>query len=947
VNLKQSISIASVLFIGCGPKPPPTSPSLAQQVAELSMTDPLPFDPAITTGTLDNGLRYFIEPNAYPKDRVELRLVLPVGSLQEDPDQLGLAHFLEHMAFNGTTHFEAGELVSFLESTGVQFGAHLNASTSFDATTFMLALPSDDPELLDQGMLILTDWAQGMRLEAEEIEKERGVVLEEWRRAQGAGFRTSQLSLPLLLGDDYGSRWPIGTEESLLNFEHDALRRFYKDWYRPDLMGVVVVGDVDTAQMESRIRDLFGSMVVAEDARTPTKAELPVHPDGAILILTDPELQSPSIQLNRTEPFQWGGDLEFLKSYIAGRMASQMLNERIGFLARQDDAPILGAGGGRQVFNADIRIASMGIGVTEDKIEVGLEAVLTELRRASLHGFTEPEWQRALAQSRSMWETIIAEDQNTDSANHASEILRHFLTGEYMPGTDIEYYLVKRIMDEVLTIEDANQAMAGFMPASNRVLILSLPEKEGLEPPTEEALRSLIARVDASQPEPPEAETEARPLVTNTPEPGSVIEESHIEKLDLTTWVLSNGVQVHLMPTDLKEDEILFSSYSWGGLSLHSDEDFIAGSTAVSLTQGSGLGEHDVDSLVRMLAGVTAGVSPMLSSLSQGLAGNSAPRDLETLFQLIHLRVVEPRFDTNAYERMQNNMRTGLQNRLVNPQVQFSDKRNELLFGGHFRTRPWTIDTVEEMDLERSEAVLRERFADMSEQHFFFVGSFELDQMRPLVETWLASLPSTGGEESWSDPGIRYAEGFQSAVLYAGTEPKASVSIDFMGDFSFSRDTAYQMGAAAQSLEQILRTRLREELGGTYSVSVQSATGRIPNEDYGFTISFGCDPERVDELKAVVYAEIERLKNEKVPAEEVASIIEMDLRELETNRQRNGYWLHMLQSYHQRGEDPLMHLSINERFQSLTAEQIQQVFIQYFNLDRRVETVLMPESYAP
>ena len=553
----------------------------------------------------------------------------------------------------------------------------------------------------------------------------------------------------------------------------------------------------------------------------------------------------------------------------------------------------MGAFAGDEVFSSTVAFETINIGVTPNHIESGLEAVLTELRRAQLHGFTEAEWNRAIAGSKSSWQSIVAEMEKTESGMHAEEIIRHFLTGEYMVGTSREYELAQQMMDELLTVEDANAAIQDFLSPENRLVILTGPEMDGLTLPTKAELQSVLERVQASSPAAPEDEAAAAPLVAEVPEPGAIVSESVIEELGVTIWELSNGITVHLKPTDLQEDEILMSSTSWGGYSTMEDEDLVPARTAVSLAHGSGLGAHDVDSLVRILAGNTAGVSPVITGLREGFEGQAAPRDLETLFQLLHLRVVAPRFDEDAFDRAKQGLGSSLENRLSDPSVRYNDMRIRILLQDHVRQRPWTTDTLEQMDLAQSEAIYRERFADMSDHHFFFVGAIDLEVMRPLVETWLATLPAVEREESWKDRNLRYVDGVHSETMYAGDEPKALVSIDFSGDFEYDRTRVYQMRAAAEALEIVLRERLREQLGGTYSVSVSVESSRIPVEDYNFRIVFGCDPDRVEELKDQVYADLDLLKKAWVEQEIIDGIIESDLRSLETRRQRNGHWVNV------------------------------------------------------
>ncbi len=941
--------LATVTLSGCDASraartaepPVQESRTFALSIDDPDLDEPLPMDPGVTTGKLDNGLTYYIEPNQKPSDRVALRLVVKVGSVVEDDDQLGLAHLLEHMAFNGTTHFPANELVSYLESIGTQFGPHLNAYTAYDETVYMLQIPTDKPELVDKGFLVLSDWAQGMLLDDEEIEKERGVVLEERRSRRGAGMRLREESAPLIFGERYAARMPIGTEESLKTFDPDALRRFYRDWYRPDLMAVIVVGTIDTEAMREKIETYFSSLSNPEPSRPRPTYRIPDHAGTRYLVAMDPEFSTPSAIMAWTRDFHWQQTRRGYVESMVGDLFYVMLYERLAGVTRLPGAPFVGAVGFKALLNADKELHQVQVVLKPEDIPGGVEGLATEVRRIRLHGFTEDELTRAKERLNRQMEQHYEERNNAKSGNAAAEIVRNFTRDEPMPGVEMEWELHQTYLPR-LTLADVNTYAALWLPPENRTVIVAIPEKEGEEKLTEKMVSEIVTRVDSEDVPPPQPAPTVKTLMEVLPAPGRIVSEDTVDEVGLTIWTLSNGVRVVVKPTDFKNEEILFHSWQWGGHSTVPDDLYVAAETAVELTLESGAGPVDRNGLERFLAGKQVQVQPYIKELSEGFTGQASPKDLETMFQLIFLYANNPRFDDKAFERVVERHRTMLLNRDAQPEMALMDEHRKQLAQNHLRRRPWTLETIEQMSLEDSTDVYFDLFSDYSGMTFVFVGNVDLPRLKELVTTYLGSLPGGGSEHRWKDIGVSFPDHPVATEVHVGIEPKSLVILTYFGDAEWSPEATFTMRSLADVVRIRTREVVREELSGTYGVGIWSNLTRWPKEVYQFSLRWGCDPTRVDELKQAVADVLEELKQDPIPEEYIEKVRETQRRTLETSLDQNTYWLRQLVRLYQNQLDPRLILQYGDWVEALTAEQVQAAARLYLVPERTVETVLYP-----
>jgi zinc protease len=904
----------------------------------------IPVDRAVTTGTFENGLRYYVRANAKPENRAELRLVVNAGSVLEDDDQRGLAHFVEHMAFNGTKNFPKLAIIDFMESIGMRFGPSVNAFTSFDETVYQLQIPTDSPEVIDRALLVLEDWAHNVSFDPEEVDKERGVIIEEWRLRRGAGARLQEKQFPVLLQDSrYATRMPIGTVDVLQTFTHDRLTQFYADWYRPDLMAVIAVGDFDPAVVERLIRGRFAALPASTTAKPRPVYNVPDRASTSYTIATDPELASTQLSVYNTAPAPDESTVGSYRDRIVVGLFSGMLNARFAEIARKPDAPFLQASAGRGGLVRTTEATMLSAVVRENEVERGLAAMFEEAERVARFGFTATELDRQKRNVQRSIERAVEDRDNHVSADLAAEYSRNYLTTEPIPGIVYESQLYERFLPEI-SLAEINALAKDWSPDRNRVVLVSAPERPGVTVPTEAELAAVMSGVASKTLTAYEDVVSEQPLLASLPDPGRILSTETRPGLDITEWTLSNGVRVILKPTSFRQDQILFQAFSPGGHSLVADEDFIAASTASQVIDAGGVGQLSELDLRKLLTGKVANVRPSIGPYDEGLSGGGSGQDLEALFQLIHLTFTQPRADAEIFELMTEQTKRALENQTVLPEYAFSRALNEALTQGHPRARLLTPDSIDEMSLERSLAIYRERFADAGDFTFVFVGSFEPAQLQPFVERYLASLPSLGRTESGRDFDIKPAPGIVTRRVAKGIEPKSQTRIVFSGPFEYDEDHRAVIRAMGMALEGRLRNALREDLGGTYSVSASPTYTDIPKPRFTVNIGFGSDPGRTEALTARVFSEIDRLKREGPTPNEVADITQTLLRDYEANMRQNGYLLSNLAGRYQSGEAVEGLFNMAATYNRITAADVQAAARTYLDTNNYVAVQLFPEE---
>jgi zinc protease len=915
----------------------------AQGTIAQDLAAPLPLDLAVRTGTLPNGITFFIRHNALPNDRVMLRLAVKAGSIDEDDDQRGLAHVLEHMAFNGTAHFKPGELVSYLESIGARFGAHVNAYTSFDETVYMLDVPTEKPGVLERGFEALSDFAGGLTLDPAEIDRERGVVIEEWRGRLGAGTRMQEPQLKALFGASrYIDRLPIGTPEILKGFPAQRLRDFYQNQYRPDRMAVIVVGDIEVAAAEALVRKNFSGMPSRPAATRPVH-EIPSHEETRYVSVSDREAQASSVTLMYKRPLTELRTMADYRRSLAEGLVFQMINSRFGEIARQPDAPFLGASAGGDTLGRTVEAFSVSARVRDGGIARGLSAIAQEVARVREHGFGEAELDRAKRSTLAGYERAYNERDKSQSGPLAAELIRHYLNGEAAPGIAIEVDLARKFLATITAAELATLARE-MIPERNRVVIASAPEKPGLAAVTEPMLRDALREGLTATVTPWRDEMAGRALLAKAPAPGTISARREIPEIGVTVLTLSNGVEVWLKPTDFRNDQIIFTSYSRGGLSLASAADYNNASLATSLVSLGGVGGFTPTDLGKLLAGKIANASPSVSSTTQGVSGSSTPRDLETALQLAYLEFTAPNQDPAAFTLLKQRLEANLANQAQSPGAVFSERVRRINTMDHYTARALKTEDLAGLDANTMLEFYKQRFANAADFTFFFVGAFKVDEISPLLATYLGSLPSSGTRSAdFGDVRLQFPTTIVREKVTKGQEPRSQTVMSFFADTGLDELETHRVQAATSVLEMRLRDILREKLGGTYSVGV-GYTNTSPQPGYGTTsVQFGSAPENVESLTAAVLTEIERLQKEGPSAADVQAVKEQERNSLQDALLQNGYWLNSLQTVHLLGRDPRRIPLRLERTDSLTQQNIHDALKKYFPLQRHTIVTLMPE----
>lgn len=925
----------------------PAEPASAGS-AGLALDDPLPLDPAVRVGRLDNGLTYYVQHNDKPVQRAELWLVINAGSVLEQEDERGLAHFLEHMLFNGTQRFPELTLIDTLERMGMEFGPDVNAYTSTDETVYMLQVPTDQQDLLQAGLDMLEDWAAYATLSEEEIDKERGVVIEEQRlTAQNADGRIWNQTWPALTaGTVYSDRLPIGDMAVIRSAPAEAVRRFYQTWYRPDLMAVIAVGDFDADQVEAQIRQRFADLPALAAPQPRIEPAPPPAQSRRFLLLADPEYPTTDFAIDHmrpASPLHTAGDL---RRWLVETLASQIFNTRLDEISRQPDALFLAAYGGSEPLARQIETFSVSGQTQEGEAPAGIEAVLTEIERVRQHGFSQQELERARADLALNFRIWLAEKDNLDSTVFAQGYADHFLSGAASASVDLTVELVQQLLPDI----DLDEVAAAFLelaPTDGQLVSVTAPAKEGLALPTEQELAALFDQVAARELAPYVDSSAGRQLMDQPPPPAEIVSEQTYPDLGISLFELANGVRVIVKPTDFWADDIVFSATSPGGTSLVADEDFPEASAAAHLVAQSGVDGLSQSDLQALLAGKAVQVAPGIYETSEGFGGYATAHDLELAFQLIHLYATAPQMDPAAVQVYQNQARAALVNRTVTPDAAMQDALVDALYGDSPRRGPLTLGQIGEFDAERALAIYRERFGDMSDFTFTFVGNVDEAQIRDLAQRYLGALPGGGREETWRTVAPLALSGVDERTVVKGQEEQSIVQLVFTGPFTPTRESAVQMEALEALLSIRLRDELREARSGTYVPFVSSNLSLEPGPEYMVWVGFGADPRRADELVEALFAQVTDLQSNGPSPEELAKVQEQLRRNREEALQDNNFWLWTIEQFFATtGQDPLDILAYDGLLGALQPADVQAAAQRFLPQDRYARVTLLPEGYA-
>ena len=912
--------------------------------ARSANTSNLPLDPAVRTGKLPNGFTYYIRHNTEPKNRVVMYLANKVGSILETDEQQGLAHFMEHMSFNGTKHFPKSELVSYLQKSGVRFGADLNAYTSFDETVYQLPLPTDNPEILKNGIQIMRDWAQEATLETEEINKERGVIMEEKRLGKGASERMQRQTFPLLLNySRYATRVPIGTEQVLLNFKPETIKAYYKDWYRPNLQALIVVGDINVAEMEKTIKAKFSDLKNPVKEKPRTKYTVPLTGKNQFLAVTDKEMPSTVMQVLIKHKAQDLKTAEDYRASLVKGLFNQILNERYTELSRQADPPFLQGGAGIQDLLGGLDMYAATVVAKPGALEKGFKAVWRESRRAQLFGFTQTELDRAKQNYLSSMEAAVKEKDKTQSESYVKEYLEYFLHQNAAPGIVKENELVTRFIPGI-SLQEVNAVSKEYIKDINRDIVIMAPEKDKASLPDENKALTWIQSVNEEKLEAFKDNVSTLPLLAGIPAGGKIVKEDKDATLGITTLTLGNGVKVLLKKTDFKNNQILFNAFSRGGTSLYSDADFQSATNAAGAVAAGGVGNFSSTQLDKFLTGKQLGVGPYIGERTQGFNGSATPKDLETALQLIYGYFTEPRKDEEIFKGLIANAKSGLANRGDDPNKVFSDTVSAVLSNYNIRRTGPSLEKINQIDLDKALHIYKERFADASGLTFTFVGSIDEATIKPLLEKYLGSLPSKGRQEEARDLGIHIPEGKISKTVYKGTEQKSTVYMVFSGPFDYSYENDVKMEALKETLEIRMLERLREEESGVYTPSVQVSTSKYPQSRFSMVISFGCAPGNVERLIASALDEVKKAGKNGPSLENINKFKAEDRRSRETELKTNNFWLNYLNGQLINNEPLTQVNDYDDALGKVTVSGLKDIAAKYLNGDNYIRLVLSPEK---
>jgi len=919
------------------------SSSLAAQTVDPNT--PIPFDSTVRRGTLPNGLRYYIKQNAKPEKRLELRLAVKAGSVLEDTDQLGLAHFVEHMAFNGTKRFPKQAIVDFLEQSGMRFGGDLNAYTSFDETVYNLTIPTDSARLVTRAFDVLVDWAGAITFDSAEFAKERGVVIEEWRGGRGANQRVGMKHYPLqFFGSRYADRLPIGTRESLESANRAALLRFYKDWYRPDLMAVVAVGDMDPKAIEAMIVERFSTLKAPPRERARSYATVPDHDSTFVSIAADKELQGSQISVMWKLPKDSVRTVGDYRRVLVASLYSGLMSDRLAELSRQPNAPFQFAGVGRGGF-VPTRDAMQAFAVVKgNAFTASLEAILQEMERVTRFGFTATELDRSRVNVRRSLERQVTEIDKAQSGGFAQQYVASFLGDGPSPSVQTVQAIATQLLAGI-TVDEVNRAARDWTPPRSRVVMVSAPERADVTLPTREELLAAFEKSKRAQLVAFVDSTSDKPLVPNVPTPGRVVSSRTLPETGITEWTLSNGIRVLLKPTDFRNDEIRFTARRPGGSSMFSENDQLD-AMFMSLA-AAGAGTFSPVTLQKALTGKVANASVNVGENGESASGTASPKDIGTMFQLLWLRMTQPRFDSLNFAVTKQAVASNLRNRANSPDAVFSDTITRVMSNYDKRIRLPSAELLDSANIGHAFQLLKRRTEDASGFTFYFVGNFSLDSLKPSVERWIASLPADGRKSNWVDRGVRPPKGISERTVRKGTEPKAQTVLQFYGDFSYSWENRFALNALRELLDIRLREAIREEKGGTYGVGVGANGSSIPYSTYFVSINFGSAPERVDELTSRMWAVLDSVAAYGASTADVAKIKEIFLRTHETNLKQNGAWLNWMRDHDEDGRDQRATLQYPTLVNSLTSDQLKAAARLYINKKQYARFTLLPQLPVP
>lgn len=913
---------------------------LSQTITDTGI---IPLSPNVKMAKTKNGIPFYFVENHKPQKRLDLVLTINAGAVLEDADQNGLAHFCEHMAFNGTKNFPKQKLVDFLESTGIRFGADLNAYTNQDETVYMLTVPLDNTQSIINGVKVLRDWAAFVNYEDEDIYEERGVVIEEWRLGRGASARIQDQHMAALYNNSkYSTHDVIGDTAILRNAPYETLRRFYNTWYGPQNMALIAVGDADFSTVHDIIMKYFVLPKEREEqAKSRPTILIPDRQDVAVSIATDPEFRVPAIELMYRKPTDTARVYSDFRRQIVDGMVYNMLNNRLSESVQKPNSPLAGAQLGRYPVGREYKAFYGQATASGKNVMLAFNALLTELERAKKHGFTESELKRTKEATMARMENYYNERDKTESQQLAHELVRHVLQKESVPGIVHEYEIYQHYVPQI-TAEECKTALLDMITQKNCVVMVSLPSAPEYVIPTDKQITDLMRAVAAKDVAPYEDAVPLKPLIAVPPVPGTIKSTVNEPEVGAKVLTLSNGARVILKKTDFKADEVVLSAVSYGGQSLGKVEDHVTLGVASTLVDISGLGEFDNVTLMKMLQGKNVSMTPFIGMETQGFKGSSSPKDLQTMFELMYLYFMHPRIDKDAFDSWKSRTSASLANKDNQPEAVFFDTVGFVLSGNSPRAQPLTVEALDKIDTSLALKFFRSQFENAGTFTFSIVGNFDEAEMERLLKTYVASLPGKAGKATWKDSGIRPPSGTFEKTVHKGKDPKSFVLLTRLGKAEYNIENRYHLSALAEVMEIRLREKLREQAGGVYFVSVQPQIKKVPREEYFMVTIFSCQPDRVDELIAMADKELDTLQMQPVNATYTDKVREIQTKEREVAMATNEFWVNSLLQLSTEGEPFSAIQHRQQQINELTPDIVLKAAREYLNTKNVGRLVLKP-----
>ena len=921
---------------------------LASSNGLIAQDTKLPLDPKLKMGKLDNGLTYYIRQNKKPEQKVELRLVVNTGSIMEDDDQQGLAHMTEHMAFNGTKNFKKNDIVSYLQSIGVGFGNDLNAYTSFDETVYMLPIPTDKPGNLEKGFQILEDWAHNITFLDEDIDGERNIILEESRLGKGAEDRMFRKVYPTLFeGSKYANRLPIGVDSIIKTYKYDVIRRYYRDWYRPDLMAVIVVGDIDPAKAEEFIIKHFKGLMNPSNEKNRVYANVPAYTKNKGFVVTDKEatIYNATLVYSATANKQ-ATTLNEFKQDIVKDIFTTILNQRLRELTQKENPPFLGAGvsfdsyaRGYKAFQAE------AVSGTGDVVK-SLTTVVEEIEKVKRFGFTQAELDRAKTNLLTRMERSFKEKDKTESSSYVEEYLRNFLTNEPIPGIENEYIYHKELLPKI-TLQDVNAIANALKGNNNFVSYITGPDANAASLPTGDALIAAVNKtIDRTDIKAYEEKAVATTLLKKLPKAGKIIATTKNMQLGTTTYTLSNGIKVTIKKTDFKNDQILMGARRFGGTNNYGLADKYNANYTTQVIAAMGIGDFAPVDLRKTLTGKTASVNPSFGPTTDGFGGSSTVKDFETMLQLLTLYVTEPRKDTSLFKSFVQKSKSGAVFAMANPQSAFVDTLLKTVYNNN-PLAPIALPKGEYFDkinVDRVLAIYKERFGDMSGMHFTFVGSLPKDTTEQLIEKYIASLPVTAKKFTFKDNGLRPAKGRINLNIYKGKEDKALILAMYSGEVAYTEDLDFKADAIGEVLNIRIIEEIREKMQAIYGGGIYGNVEKYPYGNYTYFAQLPTGSVKADSAVTALNAEIASLKKNGPSKETLEKVKQQWIEQHKTGIKENGTWLQKIQSIMLEGKSADRYLNFEKYVNALTAEQVKATANLLFNNQNVVTGILRQEK---